>query len=119
MSTKTRSPSAGSSTESPETTESPDSPTGISLQDPETWMRRLFDMESEFRSARRAQGTNLVGLLIGVMIAAIVGLQVVIPVVSDAMANLSGTEATIAGLIPLFVVLLILISLASPLMRRI
>jgi hypothetical protein len=72
-------------------------------------------------STDRAQGTNLVGLFIGLMIAAIVALQVMIPVVYDAInsSNLSGTEKTVAELIPLFAVLLLLIALASPLMRRI
>jgi len=70
--------------------------------------------------ANRGQ-TNLVGLFIGLMIAAIVALQVMIPVVNDAIAssNLTGTQATVASLIPLFAVLLLLIGLASPLMRRI
>lgn len=65
--------------------------------------------------------TNLVGLFIGLMIAAIVAVQVFIPTVNDAInsANLTGTEATVAGLLPLFAVLLLLIALASPLMRRI
>lgn len=68
----------------------------------------------------RAQMTgNLVSLVIGVMIAGIVVMNVFIPVVTDAANNLSGTEATIAGLLPLFGVLLVLISLASPLMRRV
>ncbi|WP_148414920.1 hypothetical protein [Haloferax sp. KTX1] len=65
--------------------------------------------------------TNLVGLFIGLMIAAIVAIQVFIPVVNDAIAssNVTGTEATILGLLPLFAALLLLIALASPLMRRI
>lgn len=75
----------------------------------------------KLRRDDRGQGTNLVGLFIGLMIAAIVALQVMIPVVNDAIAtsNITGTEATVAGLIPLFAILLLLISLASPLMRRI
>lgn len=67
----------------------------------------------------RAQAGNLVSLVIGVMIAAIVVMQVFIPVILDAQTNLTGTEATISGLLPLFGVLLVLISLASPLMRRV
>jgi hypothetical protein len=68
----------------------------------------------------RAQaGGNLVSLMIGVMIAGIVAFRVFIPVIQDSVANLSGTEAVIAGLLPLFAVLLVLISLASPLMRRV
>lgn len=71
--------------------------------------------------AERGQGTNLVGLFIGLMIATIVAVQVMIPVVNDAIAsaNLSGTTKTVVELIPLFAALLLLIALASPLMRRI
>jgi hypothetical protein len=67
----------------------------------------------------RAQ-TNLTGLMIGILISAIVAIQVFIPVVNDAIAdsNVSGTEATILGLLPLFASLLLLIALASPLMQR-
>jgi peptidoglycan biosynthesis protein MviN/MurJ (putative lipid II flippase) len=69
--------------------------------------------------SRRGQ-TNLTGLMIGVLIAAIVAIQVFIPVVNDAIAssNISGTEKTVLELLGLFASLLLLISLASPLMRR-
>ena len=86
-------------------------------------MRKLLEV-GKLMSGRmddRAQGgTNLVGLMIGVMIAAIVVIQVFIPVVNDAIAeaNLSGTTETIVDLLPLFAALLILIALAAPLMRR-
>lgn len=65
--------------------------------------------------------TNLVGLFIGLLIAAIVAIQVFIPVVNDAIAssNVSGTTETILELLSLFAALLLLIALASPLMRRI
>jgi uncharacterized membrane-anchored protein YitT (DUF2179 family) len=68
----------------------------------------------------RAQGTNMVGLFIGLLIAAIVVVQVFIPVIQDAIANsgVSGTEQTILELLPLFASLLLLIALAAPLMRR-
>lgn len=72
--------------------------------------------------ADRAQmGTNMVGLFIGLLIAAIVVLNVFIPVINDAIseANLGGTEQTIVELLPLFAVLLLLIALAGPLMRRV
>ncbi len=64
--------------------------------------------------------TNLVGLFIGLMIAAIVAIQVFIPVVNDAISssNVSGTAATILELLPMFGALLLLVALASPLMRR-
>jgi hypothetical protein len=72
------------------------------------------------RDDRRAQvAGNLVSLMIGVMIAGIVAFRVFIPVIQDAVSNLTGTAATIAGLLPLFAALLVLISLASPLMRRV
>lgn len=73
-----------------------------------------------FRNSDRGQ-TNLVSLFIGLMIAAIVAVQVFIPVVNDAIAssNVSGTEKTILTLLPLFAALLLLIALASPLMSRI
>lgn len=83
------------------------------------------DMSStpDERSTDRAQ-TNLVGLFIGLMIAAIVAVQVFIPVVVDAINNLnssnvSTTTFTVLELLPLFAALLLLIALASPLMRRI
>lgn len=69
----------------------------------------------------QAGGRNLVSLFIGVMVAAIVAVQVVIPVITDAIAssNVSGIEATILGLVTTFIALLLLISVASPLMRRV
>lgn len=67
----------------------------------------------------RAQ-TNLVGLFIGMMIAAIVGVQVVIPILNDAIngSNVTGTTETILGLLPMFIALMLLVGMASPLMRR-
>lgn len=69
----------------------------------------------------RAQAGNLVSLMIGVLIAAIVTIQVFIPTVNDAVASssVSGTAATILELLPLFAALLVMIALASPLMRRV
>lgn len=66
-------------------------------------------------------GGNMVSLFIGLMIAAIVVLQVFVPVVTDATstANLTSTQQTIVDLLPLFAVLLLLIALAGPLMRRV
>lgn len=66
-------------------------------------------------------GGNMVSLFIGLMIAAIVVLQVFVPVVNDATstANLTSTQQTIVDLLPLFAVLLLLIALAGPLMRRV
>jgi len=63
---------------------------------------------------------NLAGLMIGLLIAAIIAIQVFIPVVTDAISssNASGTTKTILDLLPLFAALLLLVALASPLMRR-
>ena len=66
-------------------------------------------------------GTNMVGLFIGILIAAIVVLQVFIPVVNDAIADaaLDGTVLQVAELLPLFASLILLIAMAGPLMRRV
>lgn len=66
-------------------------------------------------------GTNMVGLFIGILIAAIVVLQVFIPVVNDAIADaaLEGTVLQVAELLPLFASLILLIAMAGPLMRRV
>lgn len=68
----------------------------------------------------RAQG-NIGSLFIGVMVAAILGIGVAIPVVLDVIndANVTGTTATVLDLIPLFIALLLLVALAGPLMRRV
>ena len=79
-------------------------------------MKRLFAAD------RRGQmGGNLVSLLIGILIAALVVLQVFIPVLTDMIdtSGIDGTVLQIAELLPLFSVLLLLIALAGPLMRRV
>lgn len=78
-------------------------------------------MHNESRHDRGQGGSNLVSLFIGVMIAAVIAIQVVIPVINDALAssNVSGITATILGLVTTFIGLLLLISVASPLMRRV
>jgi len=75
-------------------------------------------LERDFQAAQRGQMTNLTQLVIGILISGLVIMEVFIPVISDAAANLSGTEGTIANLLPLFAVLLLLIALAAPLMSR-
>lgn len=68
----------------------------------------------------RASG-NIGSLFIGVMVAAILGIGVAIPVILDVIndAEVEGTTATVLELIPLFVALLLLVALAGPLMRRV
>lgn len=77
-------------------------------------------MIQKFINANRGQG-NIGSLFIGVMVAAILGVGVAIPVILDVIdqANVSGTTATVLGLVPLFVALLLLVALAGPLMRRV
>lgn len=78
-----------------------------------------MDLLFSEHSHDRAQG-NLAGLFIGVMVAVIIGVGVVIPVVQDILAesNVSGTTALILGLIPLMIGVMLIVSLASPLMQR-
>jgi len=80
---------------------------------------RLKPSKSLF-SDRRAQGSNLTGLIIGVAVAAIVGVGVGIPIINDviASANLSGITATVVGFIPIMLGLLIFVAAASPIMNR-
>lgn len=69
--------------------------------------------------AERAQG-NLAGLVIGITISAVVAVAVAIPVINDvtASSNATGTTKTVLDLLDLFVALLILVAIASPLMSR-
>lgn len=77
--------------------------------------------EQEYQKYERAQ-SNLVELMIGLLLAGIIAMAVFIPVwndvLNDVAGNLSSTEQTIAGLIPLFVIILILVAAVSPLRRR-
>jgi len=69
----------------------------------------------------RGQATmNISNLMIGVLIAGIIAIDVFIPTINSAIANsnVSGTTKTILGILGLFAALLVLISLASPLMNR-
>lgn len=61
----------------------------------------------EFRRNNKGALNNLVGAAIGIVILAIVVFNVAIPTVTDAIATagLNGSAATLAELIPLFMVL--------------
>lgn len=82
---------------------------------------RLYRAQIDAHEAAFAQGTNLTGLFIGLMVAGIVAISVFIPVITNAInnANVSGNTKTILDLLPLFAALLLLIALAAPLMRRV
>jgi dTDP-4-amino-4,6-dideoxygalactose transaminase len=69
--------------------------------------KRFEEKMEEFVGNEKAFSTSLVGAALGIVILAIVVLDVAVPVVNDAItsANLTGTNATIANLIPMFLVL--------------
>lgn len=82
---------------------------------------KLLNRGDASNERAQAGGTNLVGLFIGLLVAGIVVINVFIPVINDAIAdsNVSGTTETILGLLGMFSALLLLVALASPLMRRV
>lgn len=75
--------------------------------------------EAQYSRGQTGAG-NLVGLIIGVTISAIVGVGVGVPIMNDVIAdaNLSGTTALIAGFIPVMLVLMVFVATAAPIMRR-
>lgn len=81
----------------------------------------MFDKLRQLRDDGRAQGAgNLTSLIVGIAVAAIVGLGVGIPIVNEvtASANLTGITATVVDFIPVMLALLIFVATASPIMRR-
>lgn len=80
----------------------------------------MFDKLRKLARDEQAQGSNLTGLIVGIAVAAIVGVGVGIPIVNEvtASANLSGITATVVGFIPVMLGLLIFVATASPIMRR-
>ena len=60
-------------------------------------------------------------MFIGILVAAIVVLQVFIPVIDEMIASsgIEGTTLQVAELLPLFASLILLIAMAGPLMRRV
>jgi len=80
----------------------------------------VFNPIRRLRDDDRAQGSNLSGLIIGIAVAAIVGVGVGIPIINDVIAssNLTGITATVVGFIPIMLGLLIFVATASPIMRR-
>jgi len=62
--------------------------------------------------ARKTKGaTGLVGAFIGLMIVILIAVSVVLPVVKDTItnANLSGTEGTLANVIPLLIIVAVVL----------
>ena len=58
---------------------------------------------------------SLVNTIMGVMIAVILGVGVAVPVINDVVGsgNLSGTEALLAGFIPVLIIAAILYAVAQ------
>jgi VIT1/CCC1 family predicted Fe2+/Mn2+ transporter len=87
--------------------------------DANAWAEYIEE-ESALARDSRAQGGNLSGLMVGIGVAAIIGIGVVIPIVNDVIASssVSGITATILGFIPIMLGLLIFVASASPIMNR-
>lgn len=81
---------------------------------------KLRERLSKLKADSRAQGGNLSGLMVGIAVAAIVGIGVAIPVVNDVIASssVSGITATVLDFIPIMLGLLIFVAAASPIMNR-
>jgi len=79
-----------------------------------------FEEQSELGSDERAQGGNLSGLMVGIAVAAIIGIGVAIPIVNDVIssANVSGITETVLNFVPIMLGLLIFVAAASPIMNR-
>ena len=60
-----------------------------------------------------ASTDNFVGKVVGLVIAVVVICAVAIPILSDASKGMTGTEATIMGILPVFLVLAILIMIVK------
>ncbi len=69
--------------------------------------RMIREMKEDFRDNEKAFSTSLVGAALGIVILVIVCFDVAVPVINDAIAcaSLTGTSATIANLIPTFIIL--------------
>lgn len=81
---------------------------------------RLRARLAKLKGDNRAQGGNLSGLMVGIAVAAIIGIGVAIPIVNDviASANVSGITKTVLNFVPIMLGLLIFVAAASPIMNR-
>jgi len=67
----------------------------------------------ELQKDRKGQGT--VGFVIGIVVLVIVVASVAIPILNDATANLTGTEATVLGFVGTLLAVLIIALVAKAL----
>jgi len=68
-----------------------------------------------------ASNGSLPKILIGLIIAAVVGGGAALPIIVELIneSGASGVLATVLGIIPLFVALILLLAFAGPVMRRV
>lgn len=82
------------------------------------WFSRLKNaLKNGFRLGKRL-GRGIIEWMFGILMAVIVGFKVVVPTIQSIVGNLSGTEATIAGLVGTIITLVILYLAAEPLLNR-
>ena len=81
---------------------------------------RLRARLAKLKGDTRAQGGNLSGLMVGIAVAAIIGIGVAIPIINDVIAssNASGITQTVLNFVPIMLGLLVFVAAASPIMNR-
>lgn len=62
---------------------------------------------------------KLIALVVSILVATVIAVQVVIPVLTEAIAKsgVDGPAATVLGLLPLFVGVMLLLGISGPLTR--
>lgn len=68
---------------------------------------------------RRDGQSSLVGTAVGIMIATIVIGQVAIPIVQDAVANVTGTAGTVLGYVALALAITLFVAALRPVLARV
>ena len=74
---------------------------------------RLEGYEEKDFARSKGQVGYIIGGAIGIAIAAIVVFQIVLPILTTAAVSLTGTNAILAGLVSLLVVLLLVVAVLS------
>lgn len=83
-------------------------------------LQERYGTAEALRRSTRGQTGNLPRMMIGVLVSAILGIGVVIPVILETIndTNISGTTALVVGLIPLMIGVLLIVAVSSPIMGR-